>query len=181
MNARFMTTSFLLVGLWLAPAAQAASWPEWPLTGSAKLTWAFFDVYNSQLRTPSGKYRPGDWPQALVINYLRDISSKDLTQATAEQWQALGLLDEANQHQWLQAVQSTWPDVSNGSQITFLADPQGGQFYYRPAKDGHPDKSAPPQPIGEHFSPAFRDAFLSIWLSPSTQYPQLRKGLIGAR
>jgi len=181
MNLRFLTASLLLTSVFLTPIVQAAPWSTWPETGSAKLTWAFFDVYNSHLRTPAGKYQPNVWPQALVINYLRDISRKELTQATADQWKALGMLDEANQKQWLQAVEATWPDVTNGSEITFVADQQGGQFYYRPALNGSTDKNATPVAIGQRFSPSFRDAFLAIWLSPSTQYPQLRKGLIGAR
>ncbi|NMP26416.1 hypothetical protein GW590_05990 [Rahnella sp. SAP-1] len=171
----------LVIGLLLmsasAPAicAQVASWSSWPVTGSAKLTWAFLDVYNSELRTPSGKYRPNEWPLALAVSYLRDISREDLTEATADQWKALGLLDEANQHHWLEAVQAIWPDATSGNEITFLADQHGGQFYYQA------DKQHAIVPLGQHFSPAFRDAFLAIWLSPSTQYPLLRLGLIGPR
>ncbi|WAT04731.1 hypothetical protein O1V64_22065 [Rouxiella badensis] len=177
MRTRFLTLLLLLGSLCLSSTSQAAAWSAWPQTGSAKLTWAFLDVYNSQLRTPSGKYQPGVWPQALIIDYLRDISSQDLTEATSDQWKALGLLDEANQHQWLQKVQAIWPDVSAGSQITFLADKQGGQFYYLASNN----KNGAPVPIGPRFDASFRDAFLAIWLSPSTQYPQLRKGLIGYR
>jgi hypothetical protein len=175
MKKLFFSTLLLTSGLLLAPMSQAAEWSGWPASGSAKLTWAFFDVYNSQLRTPSGKYQPNAWPQALIITYLRDISSKALTQATGDQWQALGLMDEANQHRWLTQVQKIWPDVKAGNEITFLADQQGGQFYFRA------DRTGTPAPLGPRFDRSFRDAFLAIWLSPSTQYPQLRQGLIGAR
>lgn len=175
MKAIFLSVLLLTTSLCLIPLAQAAQWSGWPQTGSAKLTWAFFDVYNSQLRTPSGKYQPNVWPQALIISYLRDISNKDLVKATSDQWKALGLLDEANQHQWLEQVQKIWPDVKSGNEITFVADSQGGQFYFQA------DGVSSPSPIGARFDRSFRDAFLAIWLSPSTQYPQLRKGLTGAR
>lgn len=175
MKTHFLSALLLTASLCLAPLSQAAVWSGWPQTGSAKLTWAFFDVYNSQLRTPSGKYQPDTWPQALIITYLRDISSKDLTQATGDQWKALGLLDEAKRHRWLAQVQQIWPDVKTGNELTFLADGQGGQFYFRA------DGLTSPAPLGPRFDPSFRDAFLAIWLSPSTQYPQLRQGLIGAR
>ncbi len=174
MKALLSSLLLLFTSLCYMPIAQAAPWSGWPQTGSAKLTWAFFDVYNSQLRTPSGKYQPDVWPQALTIHYLRDISSKDLVQATVKQWKALGLLDEANQHQWPQQVQKIWPDVKSGNEITFVADQQGGQFYFRA------DDISTPEPLGPRFDRPFRDAFLAIWLSPSTQYPKLRQGLIGA-
>ncbi len=175
MKTLFLSALVLATCLCLTPFAHAAQWSGWPQTGSAKLTWAFFDVYNSQLRTPSGHYQPNVWPQALIISYLRDISSQDLVEATAKQWKALGLMDEAHHYQWLDQVQKVWPDVKAGNELTFLADDQGGQFYFRT------DQIGTPSPIGPRFDRSFRDAFLAIWLSPSTQYPELRKGLIGAR
>jgi len=81
---------------------------------------------------------------------------------------------EAQKNGWLEAVEKTWPDVSNGSQIVFLATEKGGQFYSRAPN------SVMTAPVGETFSPAVRDAFLAIWLSPATQYPDLRSKLIGA-
>jgi len=56
----------------------------------------------------------------------------------------------------------------------FVATENGGQFYSQPAN------SVLSTPVGQPFSPAFRDAFLAIWLSPATQYPDLRSKLIGA-
>jgi|SRR5471030_32462 len=155
-------------------AAQANTpWHSWPEVGHATLTWGPFDVYHSQLFTPEGKYRAAQWPQALAIEYLRSIDRKELVKATDEQWEKLGLLPQAQQNGWAAQVEKIWPDVTDGSQITFLADADGGQFYYRAAH------SVLTEPVGEHFTPAFRDAFLAIWLSPTTQYPDLRKALIG--
>jgi len=149
-------------------------WSPWKQVGRATLSWGPFEVYHSQLLTPDGTYQAGKWPQALVIDYLRSIDRQELTKATEEQWQALGLLADAQKNGWLNAVENTWPDVSNGSEIIFLATQNGGQFYSQ-----MPD-SVLINPLGQPFSPAFRDAFLAIWLSPATQYPDLRNKLTGA-
>ena len=152
----------------------ATPWSAWQEVGHATLSWGPFEVYHSHLLTPDGKYQAGKWPQALVIDYLRSIDREELTKATEEQWQALGLLAQAKKNGWLDAVQNTWPDVSNGSEIVFVATQNGGQFYSQPAN------SVLNTPVGPLFSPAFRDAFLAIWLSPATQYPDLRSKLTGA-
>lgn len=154
--------------------AQAYDWTSWPAVGSATLRWGPFDVYFSELRTPTGRYKTESWPQALSINYQRDINSEDLVKATQEQWQALAIgVSDAQQQRWLKQVTTIWPDVQPGSQLTFVGDNTGGHFYYRQ----HPKQSI--LPIGERFDSDFRDAFLAIWLSPATQYPDLRHQLIG--
>ncbi|MCX2942882.1 hypothetical protein ORG37_07190 [Rahnella perminowiae] len=155
-------------------ALAATPWGAWQQVGRATLSWGPFEVYHSQLLTPDGKYQTGKWPQALVIEYLRSIDHQELTKATEEQWQALGILAEAQKNGWPDAVQNTWPDVSNGSEIVFVATEKGGQFYSQPAN------SVLSTRVGRPFSPAFRDAFLAIWLSPATQYPDLRSKLTGA-
>jgi hypothetical protein len=160
--------------LCLSSSVQAASWLTWPTVGSATLRWGPFDVYFSVLRTPAGRYEANRWPQALSINYLREITTDELVKATQDQWQAMQIAVPATQQQrWLAEVGTIWPTVQNGSQLTFVADASGGRFYYRP----QPDRAV--VPIGGRFDGAFRDAFLAIWLSPATQYPALRQQLTG--
>ncbi|MFC0229403.1 hypothetical protein [Serratia aquatilis] len=154
--------------------AQADNWLTWPTVGSAKLSWGPFDIYFSVLRTPAGRYQANQWPQALSINYQRDIAAADLVEATQDQWQAMEIAVPAEQQQrWLAQLSAIWPSVQSGSQITFVGDDNGGLFYYRPQPD------QPVRQIGERFDIAFRDAFLAIWLSPATQYPALRQQLTG--
>jgi|SRR5476649_606948 len=160
--------------LMLSFTAFAAPWSQWHQVGRATLSWGPFEVYDSILLTPDGKYQAGEWPQVLAIRYLRSIDRRALVNATEEQWRALGLLNQAQKNGWLAALQKTWPDVSNGSEIIFLADEQGGRFY------SCSPNSATFNAIGVPFSPLFRDAFLAIWLSPATQYPDLRSKLMGA-
>ncbi len=163
----------VLVLMFSCAGFASTPWDNWQQVGRATLTWGPFNVYHSALLTPDGKYQAQKWPQALAIDYLRSIDRQELAKATADQWQALGLTDSAQKNGWLKAVENTWPDVREGSEIVFVADDHGGQFYSRA-----PD-SVIVNPIGKPFSPAFRDAFLAIWLSPATQYPDLRSKLTG--
>lgn len=163
-----------VLALMFSCAASASTpWDHWQQVGRATLTWGPFKVYHSALLTPDGKYQAQNWPQALAIDYLRSIDRQELAKATADQWQALGMSDVAQKNGWMKAVENIWPDVREGSEIVFVADQRGGQFYSRA-----PD-SVIVSPIGKPFSPEFRDAFLAIWLSPATQYPDLRSKLTG--
>lgn len=154
--------------------AQASDWATWPTVGSATLRWGPFDIYFSVLRTPTGRYENGEWPQALSINYQRNITTEALVSATQEQWQAMKIsVPVVQQQHWLKQIATIWPAVTSGSQLTFVGYDTGGRFYYRAPSNPHI------KPIGDRFDRAFRDAFLAIWLSPATQYPTLRQQLTG--
>ncbi len=88
---------FALLLLWLttlAPAAHAADWLTWRRVGEATLTWGPFTVYHSQLRTPNGRYDGPQQDRALIITYQRDIDREALVEATRDQWQAQGILQQ---------------------------------------------------------------------------------------
>ena len=88
---------FALLLLWLttlAPAAHAADWLTWRRVGEATLTWGPFTVYQSQLRTPNGRYDGPQQDRALIITYRRDIDREALVDATRDQWQAQGILQQ---------------------------------------------------------------------------------------
>lgn len=164
----------LLITPWLA---SATDWLTWQKVGSATLSWGPFTLYTSQLRTPDGRFREGQQDRALIITYQRTIASADLVDATREQWQALGILEQEPQSAgWLQMLAGLWPDVSEGTQLAFVTRGEKGQFWYR---------ASPAQrafaPLGPLQSAAFSERFLAIWLSPHTQYPELRQQLIGGK
>lgn len=76
----------------IAPFAGATDWLSWRKVGDATLTWGPFTIYNSQLRTPDGRYRGLKEDQALIITYQRNIERQELVDATREQWRAQGIL-----------------------------------------------------------------------------------------
>ncbi|WP_312687567.1 hypothetical protein [Kosakonia sp.] len=168
-------TVLMLMLLVAAAPASAADWLNWRKVGDATLSWGPFTVYNSQLRTPAGHYSGPGADQALIITYQRDIDRETLVEATREQWQAQGILTQEPQSEaWLQMLQTLWPDVTPGAQLAFVLTAQQGQFWYRasPRQKGF-------TPLGPRQSAAFSRRFLAIWLDPNTQYPELRKQLIG--
>lgn len=151
------------------------NWSNWTRVGQAQLTMLFFDIYQSKLLSPDGRYVLGQditpHPLALSITYQRDISQQQLLDATVEQWHKLGY-DPHITTQWVARLESIFPDIEEGNNLTYVTDGAKGVFYYSQPQAGA-------QPIGLIEEEAFNDAFLAIWLSPDTEYPRLRERLIG--
>jgi hypothetical protein len=59
--------------------------------GEAKLQVLFWDVYNSSLYSQTGQYQAESFPQALKIDYLRNIDANDLIEKTQDEWEKLGI------------------------------------------------------------------------------------------
>lgn len=159
----------------LVPSVNAADWLRWRKVGDATLSWGPFTLYTSRLSTPDGRYHGPAQDRALIITYQRDIDHEDLVEATRDQWQALGVLQQEPQSaEWLRMLNGLWPDVKPGTQLAFVVQDKRGQFWYR---------ATPAQktftPLGPVQSDAFSRNFLAIWLDPRTQYPELRQQLIG--
>ncbi|MCW7553888.1 chalcone isomerase family protein [Endozoicomonas gorgoniicola] len=150
----------------LLSQASTLNWNDWQTVGQGKLTWGFWTIYNSELRTPTGQYSPGQEPLALVITYQRNIDREDLLEATDEQWQHLGV-PKARRAVWLAQLETIWPDVRKGDQLTFVFSHDEGVFFQA-------DK-----PLGVPMKADFSRAFIDIWLSPETAYPGLRLHLLG--
>ena len=169
-----MKAVLCLLLLVCTPPLLASDWLRWHNVGRATLSWGPFTLYDSQLLTPDGRWQPQRWPLALVITYRRDITRQSLLEATQEQWQAQQIGSAPQRQRWLQQLSTLWPDVSNGDRLAFQADERGGQFFWQPA-----GTRTPIEPLEPRFDAAFRDAFLAIWLSEKTQYPDLRQQLTG--
>ncbi len=156
--------------------SNTADWHQWQTVGEAKFTWFIFDIYTSRLKTPDGEYEVtadvSPHPFALEINYQRDITKQQLLDVTDEQWQKLGF-DKSNRQQWISELSTIFPDIKKGDALTYLTDGKTGQLIYRQAgQERH-------QTLGHVKEERLNDAFVSIWLSPKTEYPQLREQLIG--
>lgn len=159
----------------IAPFAGATDWLSWRKVGDATLTWGPFTIYNSQLRTPDGRYRGLKEDQALIITYQRNIERQKLVDATRDQWRAQGILArEAQSESWLRMLGELWPNVAPGTQLVFVFQDKQGQFWYRlSVAQRHFIPLGPPQ------SAAFSENFLAVWLGSRTQYPELRQQLTG--
>jgi len=137
--------------------------------GQAQLSYLFWTVYNSTLYTRSGNYQVNEYPQALSITYLLEIKQEDLIENTRKQWQAIGVYDESLSETWLKQVAIIWPQqVTEKDNLTLLVDEQQHSHFYFNGKE-----------IGAIKGVGFGKHFLAIWLSPDTEYPELRQKLIG--
>lgn len=156
---------FLATTIWPLSAMQQTSHQNWPMVGKATLTWGFWTVYHSTLKTPSGKYQNGQLPLSLSINYQIDIDKKDLLEETDKQWQHLNI-EKSQRDNWIKQLEPIWPDVKENDNLTFVFNKNGGEFYF--------NENA----IGQIEDPTLAQGFIDIWLSEQTKYPKLRARLI---
>lgn len=133
--------------------------------GSARFSVLFWDVYDSSLLTPSGTYDNSS-KYLLEITYLRNIKSADLIERTEEQWQHLGV-DAIQYQNYLPQLKALWPDIKKGDRLSLWVDSNNASFYFNNELSGSIDDGV------------FGNLFASIWLSPDTSEPKLRKKLIG--
>ena len=155
------------------------AWRDWPVVGQATLSWLFWDVYHSQLRSPDGQYQKqsgqevATHPLALEIHYLRTIRREQLLEATEKQWQKLGY-SAKNIESWMGQLSQLFPTVESEQRLVYVSDGQHGQLWYFPTPA---DKHV----RGEITDPQMNEAFLAIWLSPRSDHPRLRNQLVGKR
>lgn len=128
------------------------------------MSYLFWTLYSAEFyATPTNSER------ALKLEYYRSIDSKDLVDATEDQWNKLGYSD-SNIQRWLKPLYAMWPNVEEGSTLTIrVAKDNVSRFYF--------DE----QPIGTIQDKQFGEAFLAIWLSENTSEPVLRKQLLGLK
>ena len=151
-----------------AVQASAAPWQQLRPVGQGEMSWLWFKLYDATFYSHSGRYQPGDYPQALMLTYARAISRQDLLRATADEWQRLDLGSETQRQHWLRQLADFWPDVAAGDRLTFYVDAQGsGHFWWQE------------KPIGSLADPHFSSAFLAIWLADNSRDPALTRRLRG--
>ncbi|GLS84065.1 chalcone isomerase family protein [Paraferrimonas haliotis] len=135
--------------------------------GSGEMNWFLLTVYQASLFSDDGDYKSNDWPMALQITYHHDIKAEDLITATAEQWQHLNY-QQSLFNDWLGQLETLWPDVEAGDQLTLRVEQDGSHNFYHNQV-----------PIGYIEDERFAAAFLDIWLSEDTSEEKLRAKLIG--
>jgi len=139
--------------------------------GEGAMTWFGITIYKASLWTASGTFESyeNNLPLALHITYEKNIKSKELVNATLEQWQRMGFFDSESRVNWGRKLENIWPDVKPGDSITTLVDPNRNTLFFANNKL-----------LGQISDPAFSFALISIWLHPNTDEPDLREKLIRA-
>jgi hypothetical protein len=138
--------------------------------GETTFSILFWDVYTSKLLTTTGNYPIQTDKDKLLyqINYLTNISGKDLVNSTVEQWQYLGIEPELYAA-YLPILHKIWPDIEEGDSLSLYVNNNKSVFYFNNNL------------IGEINQPEFSQLFLDIWLSEKTSEPKLRLELLGIK
>ena len=138
----------------------------WPLVGEARLKVFIWEVYDSALFTPSGRWQ-GDAPYQLSLHYLRDIPAQKLIEETEKAWREQGR-NHPKQGEWLALLGDLWPDITEGDKLVFGLNASGDSAFWFNGS-----------PIGSIDDRDFGTLFGGIWLDPDTPRPELRVQLIG--
>ena len=136
--------------------------------GEAKLKVLFWDVYNSSFYSKTGEYQAEQFPQALKINYLRDIDAEDLIERTQDEWEKLGI-KQVTFSQWIPLLTNIFPDIKKGDTLLLsVSENQQSEFFFNG------------KTIGKITDQTFGKSFLRIWLDENSSYPKVRNKLIGS-
>ena len=150
-------------------ASLAATGPETPTAGfrrwgSGEFRRFGFLVYEATLW--AGGDDPLRPPLALKLTYKRNISGRDIADASVKEIRNLGVADEARLKGWGEQMAGIFPDVRPGDHILGVHLPDAARFFFN-------DRS-----IGTIDDPAFARAFFAIWLDARTSAPDLRAALL---
>ncbi len=152
-------------------------WHGWPTVGTSSLSWFVFDLFDSELKTPTGVYEEsGDVTPhalALLISYLRDVPKEQLLKATKKQWTKLGYSEKVTTD-WLEKLERIYQDINEGERLVYFTDGISGEFIMY-------DRQNNATSLGMIKDEQLNDAFLSIWLSPNTEYLKHRNQLLGKK
>ena len=138
----------------------------WPLVGEARLKVLIWEVYDSALFTPSGRWQ-GDAPYRLSLHYLRNIPAAKLVEETEKAWREQGR-NHPRLNEWLGLLGDLWPDITEGDNLVFGLNELGDSaFWFNGSL------------LGSIQDRDFGPLFGGIWLDPDTPRPELRAQLIG--
>lgn len=147
-------------------ADMALATDVWPLVGEARLKVLIWEVYDSALFTPSGRWQ-GDAPYRLSLHYLRNIPAAKLVEETEKAWRQQGR-NHPRLNEWLGLLGDLWPDITEGDNLVFgLNELRDSAFWFNGS------------PLGSIEDRDFGLLFGGIWLDPDTPRPELRAQLIG--
>jgi hypothetical protein len=141
--------------------------PDAQKVGEGRLTYMFWDVYDTTLYAPQGQWQ-NTRPFALKLSYLRDVSGGDIVYQSIKEIRDQGVNDEIKLAAWHTQLKKIFPNVVKGSSLIGIYKQTGETIFY----DGE-------YKIGQISNPEFGRLFFNIWLGEKTNVPHLRKKLLG--
>lgn len=151
------------------PKEVAQELPGAVYTGTARLRFFTFDVYDSRLWV-NANFKAADYAQhpfALELTYLRGLSGTAIAERSIKEMRRVGTITPEQEQRWLKAMKESFPDVKEGDRIVGLNTPgTGARFWY----NGQPRAAVPDAEFSRYF--------FGIWLSENTSEPKLRTSLL---
>ncbi|WP_395823943.1 chalcone isomerase family protein [Collimonas sp.] len=170
MGTASANTSDALDARSIAPPHIEQAIPEARLAGQGSFRWFGLLIYDAQFWVGSQDYQasnPDTAPFALDLEYARSLNGEKIAEASIEEIKKIGGFSDASYDRWLLQMKGVFKNVVKGTHITGVFIPNyGARFFY----DG--------KALGEIADLQFAHAFFSIWLSPKTSAPALRKKLL---
>lgn len=155
----------------LPPAHVAEAVPGAIFSGTARMRFFGFDVYDSALWVAPG-FKAANFAQfalILELTYLRSLGGKAIAQRSISEMRRSGPISAEQEQRWLAAMQQNFPDVSAGDRITGVHNPvAGARFWFNGLTRA---------PINDT---EFSRLFFGIWLSTATSEPKLRTALLAS-
>ena len=152
-----------------APPHLSAEFPDAQWSGSARMRFFAFDVYDASLWVAPG-FRANRYAQsmlALELSYLRSLKGRSIAERSIEEMRRGATLTAVQEQNWLSAMQTAFPDVQAGDRITGVHQPgAGARFWF----NGQVRSTVP--------DPEFSRLFFGIWLAETTSEPRLRSALL---
>jgi len=173
-----MLAAAALAGPTIATAQQGnpKPWPEIAshlpdalFSGSARLRFWGFEVYDAQLWVEPGfrASRLGAHALALSLTYLRSLRGTAIADRSITEMRRQGPLDDPQASRWRDAMAAIFPDVKDGDRLTGVWQPgKGARFWFNGAPRGQMDDDI------------FAARFFGIWLSEATSEPAMRLALL---
>lgn len=151
------------------PAHVAEAVPGALFSGSARMRFLGFDVYDSALWVAPG-FKAANYAQSALIlelTYLRSLGGQAIAKRSISEMRRAGSFTPEQEQRWLAAMQQSFPDVKSGDRITGVHNPvSGARFWFNGLARA---------PINDA---EFSRLFFGIWLSPATSEPALRTALL---
>lgn len=147
----------------------AASEKALEKVGETRLRVMLFRIYDAELYSDNGSYSDAN-ELLLKLEYARDFSASKLAEQTQDEWERMGYQQNEQSREWIQTLESMWPDVSSGDCIVAHKTLDSGITFY--GTNGE---------LGGIESSEFADQFLAIWLSEDARYRGSRDELVGVK
>ncbi len=158
--------SIFCINASFVPSEIATAINDAKLVGSGKYSWLFLDIYEAQLFSKNGIFKP-DLPFALKLIYLRQIKKEDIVDNTIIEMKKQGFKDDKKLKLWQEQLLNIFPNIEPFESLSGICDENGNTYFYFNGKI-----------IAKISDKEFGRRFFDIWLSNKTSAPYLRKKLI---